>query len=240
MTKTNGITTILFDFDGTLRFSKPSGRDVFIDFAASLGAHVTPEIRRQAGRWESYYWAESPELLADVQKYSGDGQFYLNYGRRQLTALGCSDEQVEALAGPVHEHMTKNYTSEDWVEPVTPSVLAELKRAGFKMGVVSNRGENFQDRVDSLGLGEFFSFTLSSGEAGSRKPHPGIFQHALRMVESHPHETIYVGDNYFADVIGSRRATISPVLIDPREIFDDPGCPVIKSMGELPTLLERM
>lgn len=234
------ITTILFDFDGTLRFSQPAGRDVFIDEAARLGVHITPEIRRLAARWEHYYWAESPELLADSVKFPDVNDFYLNYSRRQLIALGCSDSQAEALAGPVHAHMGANYTSKDYIEPDAPRVLHALVKAGYRMGVVSNRGENFQAHVDHLGLGEFFAFTLSGGEAQSRKPDPGIFHHALRLADAQPRQAIYVGDNFFADVIGARRAGVRPVLFDPRAIFDDPGCPVIKSVTELPSLLERM
>ncbi|MEJ5223269.1 MAG: HAD family hydrolase [Anaerolineales bacterium] len=234
------ITTILFDFDGTLRFNKPAGRDVFIDEAARLGVHITPEIRRLAARWEHYYWAESPELLADAARFPETDDFYLNYSRRQLIALGCSEAQAAALAGPVHAHMRANYQSEDWIEPGAPRVLEYLQKAGYRMGVVSNRSENFQAHVNRLGLGDFFAFTLSGGEAQSKKPDPGIFHHALRLAGSTPHQAMYVGDNFFADVVGARRAGVHPVLFDPREVFDDPGCTVIKSIEELPTLLERI
>lgn len=234
------ITTILFDFDGTLRFNQPTGREVFIDESARLGVHITPEIRRLAARWEHYYWAESPELLADLAQFPETDAFYLNYSRRQLIALGCSEDQAAALAAPLHAYMRVNYTAEDRIEPEAPQVLAMLQKAGYRMAVVSNRGENFQAHVDRLGLGAYFAFTLSGGEAGSKKPHPGIFHHALRLADARPDETLYVGDNYFADVVGARRAGVHPVLFDPREIFDDPGCAVIKSIGELPNLLERM
>jgi hypothetical protein len=31
-----------------------------------------------------------------------------------------------------------------------------------------------------------------------------------------------------------------PVLIDPQGIFEDPGCPVITRIGDLPGILERL
>jgi FMN phosphatase YigB (HAD superfamily) len=46
-------------------------------------------------------------------------------------------------------------------------------------------------------------------------------------------ETVYVGDNYFADVVGSRRAGLHPVLYDPRGIFPEADCSTIKSFDEL-------
>ena len=51
-------------------------------------------------------------------------------------------------------------------------------------------------------------------------------------------ETMYIGDNYFADVVGSLRAGLVPVLYDPISLFPDTGCAVIKSFDELTELLK--
>jgi len=53
-----------------------------------------------------------------------------------------------------------------------------------------------------------------------------------------PVEAAYVGDNYYADVVGARRAGLTPVLYDPRGIFPDPGCASIVSFDQLPQVLE--
>ena len=47
-----------------------------------------------------------------------------------------------------------------------------------------------------------------------------------------------MGDNYYADVIGARRAGLMPVLYDPQGIFPDPDCASIASFDELPTMLK--
>jgi FMN phosphatase YigB (HAD superfamily) len=52
-------------------------------------------------------------------------------------------------------------------------------------------------------------------------------------------QTLYVGDNYFADVIGARRAGLQPVLYDPKGIFHDPGCPVITNFNDLQKVLKN-
>jgi len=49
---------------------------------------------------------------------------------------------------------------------------------------------------------------------------------------------MYVGDNYFADIIGSQRAGLMPVLYDPISLFPDADCVVIKSFAEIPELLK--
>ena len=82
--------------------------------------------------------------------------------------------------------------------------------------------------------------TVIGGEAGSKKPEPGIFQHTLALPKPTPAETMYVGDNYFADVIGARNAGIHPVLLDTDGIFHQPDCPTIKSLAELREILEHI
>jgi putative hydrolase of the HAD superfamily len=70
------------------------------------------------------------------------------------------------------------------------------------------------------------------------KPEPEIFGHALRRLNLTAQEALYVGDNYYADVVGARRAGLRPVLYDPRGIFPEPGCETIKSFDELNTLVK--
>jgi putative hydrolase of the HAD superfamily len=64
--------------------------------------------------------------------------------------------------------------------------------------------------------------------------------HACQRVDVKPSQAMYVGDNYFADVVGSRRAGLQPVLYDPRGIFPEAECPVIASFEQLPSVLENL
>jgi putative hydrolase of the HAD superfamily len=243
----NGINTILYDLDGTLRLNQPSSRSFFIDYLLTLGLKITGEDQRREGFWEHRYWAESTDMLQDQFNYPMPEDFWTNYARRQLGELGCTPEEAHALAPEMYQYMNDNYHPEDALFPGTRSVLQELSAAGYVLGVVSNRDKPFRDYLTKKGLGGYVAFSLSSGEVGSRKPHKGIFEHALRLAGSTAEETIYVGDNYFADVVGARGAGIHPLLFDPEGIFDElmtsPGealdCPVIRSHIELPGLLDR-
>ena len=71
----------------------------------------------------------------------------------------------------------------------------------------------------------------------SYKPEPGLFEHALKRAGLAPQEAVYVGDNYFADVVGSRRAGLQPVLFDPDVIFPEADCITIRSFGQLHAVL---
>ncbi|MCH7480170.1 MAG: hypothetical protein IIC79_02135, partial [Chloroflexi bacterium] len=62
MKSPNGITTILFDLDDTLRHNDPRGHHFFWEYAAILGAPNSEEDRWRAQRWAFEYWADSNHL----------------------------------------------------------------------------------------------------------------------------------------------------------------------------------
>jgi putative hydrolase of the HAD superfamily len=101
------------------------------------------------------------------------------------------------------------------------------------LGLVSNREHPLDEIVSELGLEGMFAFTLAAGEIDIWKPDPGIFREALVRGNCRPASTVYVGDNYYADVVSARAAGLMPVLLDPREIFPEAGCRVIHHLGEL-------
>jgi putative hydrolase of the HAD superfamily len=240
MLSANGIRAIFFDLDGTLRFNIPSGREFFMDRASVLGVPVTQADRDRTWRWEHLYWAESAELHADMAAFPEREAFWRHYSRRQLVVLGCRPEEAEMLAPQIHQYMIEQYKPESWVPPGTISLLKDLRGAGYMLGVISNRDNPFDEELTHLGLGGFFHLTVSAGEARSKKPDVVIFGYALDRVGRTASEAIYVGDNYYADVVGARNAGISPVLLDRGRIFTDPGCPAITSLSELPGVIEKI
>lgn len=230
----NGIKAIFFDFDGTLRHSVPAGGDIFNQYLQTVGIPLGDEKRLDAMRWELLYWANSADLLEDMKVHGETEQFWIQYSRRRLIALGISDEQSVTLAPQASLYMSETYNPESIVPKDVLNVLAELKEAGYLLAVISNRDKPFQDVLESHGISQFFDFSLAGGEVDSFKPQPEIFEHALQRVAGlTAQETIYVGDNYFADVVGSRRAGLRPVLYDPHGLFPEADCDVIKSFDEL-------
>ena len=100
-------------------------------------------------------------------------------------------------------------------------------------GGVLLRRNPLDEIVYELGLEGMFAFTLAAGEIDIWKPDPGIFREALLRGNCRPASTVYVGDNYYADVVSSRTAGLTPVLLDSQEIFPEAGCRVIHHLGEL-------
>jgi putative hydrolase of the HAD superfamily len=237
---TTPIRSILFDLDGTLRHNRPDAHDFFFGHAIDLGLEDRPEFHARAFRWAHHYWSSSDDLRQDLKEYPSrdDGSFWENYARRYLHAYSESTEQAEALTLPVRKHMNEHYRPENRVIPGTVEALAQLKSAGYTLGVLTNRNESCDDELVELGLMPYFDFALAAGQVGSWKPHPGIFEAALELSGTTPAESIYVGDNFYADIKGARNAGLQPVLIDPRDLFPDAGCPRIEDLTPLPSLVQ--
>jgi len=232
------IKAVFFDLDGTLRHNLPASGEVFADHAAALGLRIGREDRERLSRWEHFYWAQSPQMLEDRQQFDGRvSEFWTHYGHRQLVALGATTPQAEELAPQMTRYMLANYKPKSIVPPEVTRVLASLQDGGYRMAVISNRELNFQAEVEELGLASYFEFSLAGGEIKAYKPGPEIFLHACGRVDVTPAQAAYVGDSYFADVVGARRANLTPILYDPRGLFPDPGCTIIKTFDELPSAL---
>lgn len=232
---------IFYDLDGTLRHSQPAGRDVFIAQAIQLGLTITDEDRRRSARWEHAYWARSAELATDLARFKEeDSDFWRNYSWRQLLALGCPQADAGDYVQPLHEHMNGNYRPCDLLFEGVFETLARLRERGYITAVVSNRDKPFHDYLAEKGILQHFDFSLAAGEVDSWKPSPEIFLHALQRAGVRPLEAVYIGDNYYADVVGARAVGLRPVLFDPAGIFPEADCPVLQTHAQIFELLERM
>jgi HAD superfamily hydrolase (TIGR01549 family) len=94
------------------------------------------------------------------------------------------------------------------------ALLESLRGRGLKLGLVSNTAspqwllepilerQGIADRVDSIVL---------SSEVGKRKPHPAIFERALRDLEVDSRDALFVGDRVEADILGASRVGMTTV-----------------------------
>jgi putative hydrolase of the HAD superfamily len=235
----NSTKAIFFDFDGTLRHSDPSSMETFYRFAAEEGFETSPEQQLQGERWVNAYWAESEDLQEDLARFGpwrDNGAFWANHAVRHLVALGLHTSEAEAMSKIITQRMQTEYEGIDCVHPNVPVVLAQLREAGYSLAIVSNRTHPYDELVESLGLREFFEFWLAAGELGVYKPDPTVLLHAMNLAGVQPHETAYVGDNYYADVLGARAAGMHPVLFDPKGIYPEVDCLVIRDITHLEPL----
>jgi len=233
------IRAVFFDLDGTLRHDSPASSQIFFDSAVKLGAPDLPTNRVQALRWAHAYWANHDELAEqDFTQYAGSTpEFWRNYAFRYLTAYGCDQEQALALAPQVHAHMSEHFKPENTLAPDAHITLSRLRDEGYTLGLITNRSRPVQEEMETLGIAHYFDLILAAGEVQSFKPAPEIFDHALNRVGVQPQASLYVGDNYYADIVGAARVGMIPVLLDPDRVFPEADCAVVNSLAEIHSLL---
>ncbi len=232
------LRAILFDLDGTLYQSLPSSGKAFNDYIRSLGVDISDEDEIRAARWTHFYFANSFEIHTDEQAFPENGAFWTNFAQRRLVALGLSASEAAALAPRAAAYMAEHYKPIFFVPREVFPLLKKLQAAGYKMGVVSNRKKPFWEKLIDLNLSPYFEFALAGGEVHAYKPDSAIFERALERCGAAAEETLYVGDNYFADVVGARQLGIPSVLYDPEGLFHDFDCAAIRSFDELPAFLQ--
>jgi len=119
-------------------------------------------------------------------------------------------------------------------------VLEQLRADGYRLAIVSNASPLYERQLRSLGLAERVDALFLSDAVGYAKPDPRLFQFVLERMKAVPAETVHVGNSYWHDVIGARRADILPVYFDRRHILPDADCPRITDLRELPNLLRQL
>jgi putative hydrolase of the HAD superfamily len=116
------------------------------------------------------------------------------------------------------------------------ATLAALRERGFHVQIVSNIDNDQLDAIWSkIGLADHVDAITTSEEAGSCKPHAGIFQLALAKAGQPPAESVvFVGDSPWHDVAGANALGMTSVLIGDAP---PPEAPVprhrIAELGEL-------
>jgi putative hydrolase of the HAD superfamily len=232
------LTAVIFDLDGTLRHSVPSGDHFMLEHAVRLGVTCSPECLTATRQWAHRYWASSENLLMDQERYGkGEKAFWENYARRTLENLGAAPAQVEALSPQLHEYMYNHYRPKDDIPADVFPTLALLKETGLTVGLLTNRSDSPSEYLEEVGLAAALDFHVAAGEIGSWKPDPESFYYSMGLARALPGASLYIGDNYYADILGARQAGMQAVLIDAEGIFPEADCPVITAIGEIPGLL---
>jgi HAD superfamily hydrolase (TIGR01662 family) len=176
-------------------------------------------------------------IAFDVGTGQYDARIFIDYTRRIIEGMGGSGPQVEDAAREIYEQWAACHHF--FLYDDVAEVLRELHGRGMKIGLISNSHRcltSFQSHFELEGL---FSAAVSSADHGYMKPHPSIFETALRQASADPVSSVMVGDSVAHDVEGARRLGMRAVLVARTAPIDGcpPDVPVIRTLRELPPLL---
>lgn len=100
----------------------------------------------------------------------------------------------------------------------TLPTLEELRCRGYRMGMISNAGDDtdVQTLIDLAEIRPYFEAIITSASLGIRKPNPLIFKIMLDKMGLPAEKAVMVGDTLGADILGARNAGIFSVWITRR------------------------
>jgi HAD superfamily hydrolase (TIGR01662 family) len=209
-----------------------------VDFTlARPGPELGPSGYVRAGerhglRLELDRYAEAREAaLVHLQRHpelDHDEEIWVRFTERIIRGMGGDADAAYACASEITSGWTRHENFELYEDTIP--VLEELRRAGLRLGLVSNSARDVQDFARHHALD--VDMGISSFHHGKTKPHASIFRAALELLEVDPEDAAMVGDTVEDDIDGARAIGMHAVLLD--RLGLRPGfAPRIESLYEL-------
>ncbi len=201
------VTDVFFDLDHTLwdfeRNSALTFQKIFIDHGIDLDLHtfLAEYVPANLAYWKLY-------------REGKIGKEDLRYQRLRTVfdavRYRVEDDLIHSLANAYIEHLS----SHDHLIPNTREILEYLKPK-YRLHIITNGFEEVQaKKMRNSGIDSFFDQVINSEMAGVKKPDPAIFRLALERTRALPRQSIMVGDNLEADILGARTAGIHTIHLN--------------------------
>ena len=133
---------------------------------------------------------------------------------------------------------TQNSANWDQILPGTRDALERLRKE-YSIAVISNADGKIDAVLRRCGIVDCFASITDSGIEGHEKPHPAIFETALREMKAEPAESLYVGDMYSVDYVGARNVGMHAVLFDVSGAYREREFPRVESLAGLENWLRQ-
>ena len=221
---------VFFDVDFTL--IHPGFRFQGVGYQANC---VRYGIQVDAARFDEAVAAASGALDSADRLY--DDALFVNYTMRIIELMGGQGPDVETVAREIYDDWAEHRHFELYDD--VREALQVLAEGGLRLGLISNSHRPLDSFESYFRLDGLISVKVSSYEHGFLKPHPSIFQMALREMRVGPDQAAMVGDSFAHDVVGARQVGMRAILLarNGARPPDDPLVPVIRSLSELPKLV---
>jgi putative hydrolase of the HAD superfamily len=214
---------IFFDVGNTLLF--PNRAKMLAPI--SIDRHPTLE------QWQALERRTKREFDQGMQSGRVDHGFWWTFHTYLLQQLG---EDI-AIRDTLVEN-TQNSANWDQILPGTRETIERIAKK-FRIAVISNADGGIERILSRCGIADCFESITDSGIVGVEKPRREIFEAALRAMNARAEESLYVGDVYSVDCVGSRNAGMQAVLLDMAGAYRDCDCSRVDSLQEFESWLHR-
>ncbi len=215
---------IFFDVGNTLLFPNRAR------MLAPLPVAQHPTLER----WQALERRTKQEFDLEMTGGKVDHSFWWTFHTYLLEELNASNNGVRNLL----VENTQQSANWDQILPGTRDALERL-RQDYALAVISNADGKIDAVLRRCGIADCFESITDSGIVGQEKPHPAIFEAALRAMKASPAESLYVGDVYSVDYVGARNAGMPAVLFDVAGAYREREFPRVESLPGLQNWLRE-
>ena len=214
------LKAIFFDVGNTLLFP-----DWSVILAPLYRRSIVPTIEQ----WHAIERTTKKEFdnLLEKHGHADHSYWYLFYSHL-LDKLQIKDDAIrDSLVGATR-------ISANW-SGLRPGTRDSLQRLGlrYRLGVISNADGQINALLAHNGIADCFDAITDSALVGYEKPHPAIFEAALRSLDVVAGESLYVGDVHSVDYLGATGSGMQAILFDVAGAYRDDGLPRVASLEEL-------
>lgn len=215
---------IFFDVGNTLLFPNRTR------MLAPLGAERHPTLER----WQALERLTKQEFDAGMIDGRVDHGFWWTFHTHLLEELNVKDD------GILHALIENTQNSANWDQiPEGTREALERIRKEYAIAVISNADGKIDAVLGRCGIADCFANITDSGIVGHEKPHPAIFEAALREMKADPAESLYVGDVYSVDYVGALKSGMQAVLFDVAGAYREKEFPRVESLAGLEAWLRQ-
>jgi len=218
------ITDLFFDLDHTLWDFEKNSALTFEQLLADYNIPVAlTDFLNIYVPLNLEYWKAYREQRMDKET--------LRYRRIKDTfdrlQYSIDDEMVYTLA----DAYIQNLPEYNHLFPGAIEVLDELKER-YSLHIITNGFRDVQrKKLKNSSLNHYFSTVTDSESVGVKKPNPLIFLKALNLANCLPENSLMIGDDYEADILGAKQVKMNTILINHnKKLFE---CVQIKKLDEL-------
>src|SRR5258708_23732160 len=209
---------IFFDVGNTLLFPN----------RARMLAPLPPDRHPTLESWQALERRTKHEFDQGMGTGKVDHSFWWTFHTYLLNDLNALDDTLrDALV-----ENTQNSANWDQILPGTREALNRIRRNN-EIAVISNADGKIDAVLRRCGIVDCFASITDSGIVGHEKPHPAIFEAALREIKAAASESLYVGDVCSVDYVGAQNAGMRAVLFDVAGTYREREFPRVESLAGL-------
>jgi len=229
----NNLKHIFFDLDHTLwdfeKNSQETLKDLFIELDLNLQIESFERFMKKYREINNRYWNLYRQNIVTKEQVR-NGRFkdtldFFKLSNSNDLSIQLGDKYI--MISPTKTNLFPN----------THQVLSQLKEK-YQLHIITNGFKEVQyTKLEKSNLMQYFEVVVCSEETGKKKPHKDVFNLALSRAKTLPEESLMIGDNLEADIIGANKVGMKTVWFNPDQKQTKSNVVQIQDLIELSTIL---